>query len=65
MKQGIETMITEAEAGLGLKGTANKPYKGRAPVFAIDDDSGEKKWFFKIRKNIKNRFLKSLRIQES
>ena len=41
MKQGIETMITEAEAGLGLKGTANKPYKGRAPVFAIDDDSGK------------------------
>ena len=39
MKQGFENMITEAEAGLGLKGAANKPYKGRAPVFAIDDDS--------------------------
>ena len=52
MKQGIETMITEAEAGLGLKGTANKPYKGRAPVFAIDDDSGKKhQIFLKLKKS--------------
>ena len=38
MKAGIENLVTEAESGLGLK--TNKPYKGRAPVFTIDEDSG-------------------------
>ena len=39
VKAGFEKAITEAETGLGLK--TNKPYKGRAPVFAIDDESGK------------------------
>ena len=47
VKAGFEKAITEAETGLGLK--TNKPYKGRAPVFAIDDESGmnqnyQKQW---------------------
>ena len=36
----IEEADTEAEAGLGLKAAANKPYKGREPMFSIDDESG-------------------------
>ena len=51
MKQGFENIITEAEAGLGLKGAANKPYKGRAPVFAIDDDSDGELFFYLWRHN--------------
>jgi len=39
MKAGIETMITEAESGLGLKNQGGSTAKARKPVFAIDDDS--------------------------
>ena len=56
MKQGIETMITEAEAGLGLKAAANKPYKGREPMFSIDDESG----LSFVALTFKNGFLKKV-----
>ena len=47
VKAGFEKAITEAETGLGLK--TNKPYKGRAPVFAIDDESGRNQNYQKQR----------------
>ena len=47
VKAGFEKAITEAETGLGLK--TNKPYKGRAPVFAIDDESGRNKNYYEQR----------------
>ena len=39
MKAGFETIITEAESGLGLKNTSATGNKGKKPVFSIDDDS--------------------------
>jgi len=38
IKAGFENAIAEAETSLGL--TKNRPYRGNAPVFSIDDESG-------------------------
>lgn len=43
IRAGLETALSEAETSLGL--TKNRPYRGNAPVFSIDDESG------KINKN--------------
>lgn len=38
IKAGFENVLADAETSLGL--TKNRPYRGNAPVFSIDDESG-------------------------
>jgi len=39
IRTGFESALADAETSLGL--TKNRPYRGNAPVFSIDDESGK------------------------